>query len=55
MSNEAWKDKAILEIELTNEVTGIRFPAQIKIIQEVTNDAASISNIVNIVKARKKK
>lgn len=35
-----WKDKAILEIELTNEATEIRFPAQIKIIQEVTDDAA---------------
>ena len=33
-----WKDKAILEIELANESAEIRFPAQIKVIEEVTND-----------------
>lgn len=33
-----WKDKAIMEIELANENTEIRFPAQIKVIKEVTED-----------------
>lgn len=33
-----WKDKAIMEIELANENTEIRFPAQIKVIKEVTAD-----------------
>ena len=33
-----WKDKAILEIELADESTEIRFPAQIKVIAEVTED-----------------
>ena len=33
-----WQDKAILEIELANEATVIRFPKQINIIEEVTED-----------------
>ena len=33
-----WKDKAILEIELADESSEIRFPAQIKVIKEVTDD-----------------
>jgi CYTH domain-containing protein/DNA-binding XRE family transcriptional regulator len=33
-----WKDKAILEIELADESAEIRFPAQIKVIGEVTDD-----------------
>ena len=33
-----WKDKAILEIELADESEGIRFPAQVKVIEEVTDD-----------------
>ena len=33
-----WKDKAILEIELADEATEIRFPAQVKVIEEVTDD-----------------
>ena len=33
-----WKDKAIMEIELANENAEIRFPAQIKVIKEVTED-----------------
>ena len=33
-----WKDKAIMEIELANENTEVRFPAQIKVIKEVTED-----------------
>ena len=33
-----WKDKAILEIELADESSEIRFPAQIKVIGEVTDD-----------------
>lgn len=33
-----WQDKAILEIELADEATEIRFPKQIKIIKEVTED-----------------
>ena len=33
-----WKDKAILEIELADESAEIRFPAQIKVIKEVTDD-----------------
>lgn len=35
-----WQDKAILEIELANESVEIRFPKQIKIIKEVTEDAS---------------
>ena len=33
-----WKDKAILEIELSNENDKIDFPKKFKIIKEVTND-----------------
>lgn len=33
-----WKDKAIAEIELSDEKTEIRFPKQIKVIKEVTDD-----------------
>lgn len=33
-----WKDKAILEIELADEAAEIRFPAQVKVIEEVTDD-----------------
>ena len=33
-----WTDKAILEIELSDENTEIRFPEEIKIIKEVTDD-----------------
>lgn len=33
-----WKDKAIAEIELSDENTDISFPPQIKIIKEVTDD-----------------
>lgn len=33
-----WLDKAIIEIELANECAEIRFPAQIKVIKEVTED-----------------
>lgn len=33
-----WTDKAIAEIELSNENTAITFPEQIKIIKEVTDD-----------------
>ena len=35
-----WKDKAILEIELANESVEIRFPEQIEVIKEVTDDAS---------------
>lgn len=35
-----WKEKAILEIELADESAEIRFPAQIKVIAEVTDDAS---------------
>ena len=35
-----WKDKAIMEIELSNESAEIRFPDQIKVIREVTDDEA---------------
>lgn len=34
-----WQDKAIVEIELTNENTEIKFPDFIKIIKEVTDDS----------------
>ena len=34
-----WTDKAILEIELSDENAEIRFPEQLKIIKEVTDDA----------------
>ncbi len=33
-----WNDKAIAEIELSDENTPIRFPEQIKVIEEVTDD-----------------
>lgn len=33
-----WKDKAIVELELCEEKSEIRFPEQIKIIKEVTDD-----------------
>lgn len=33
-----WKDKAILEVELSNENTPITVPSEIKIIKEVTDD-----------------
>lgn len=33
-----WQDQAILEIELNSEDTQIRFPEQIKVIREVTDD-----------------
>lgn len=36
----SWDDKAILEIELRDENAEIIFPEQIKVIKEVTNDAA---------------
>ena len=34
-----WNDKAIVEIELNNEDQEIKFPNQLKIIKEVTNDS----------------
>ena len=33
-----WSDKAIVEIELNNEEQEIKFPNELKIIKEVTND-----------------
>ena len=46
-----WSDKAIMEIELSNENDEIRFPKHIKIIKEVTDDDsyknASLANKVN--------
>ena len=33
-----WEDVAIIEIELSEEGTEIKFPEQIKIIKEVTKD-----------------
>ena len=35
-----WQDKAIIEIELADENAEIRFPRQIKVMKEVTNDAS---------------
>lgn len=35
-----WNDKAIIEIELADEKTDIRFPPQIKVIKEVTDDVS---------------
>ena len=35
-----WKDKAIAEIELSDEKADIRFPKQINVIKEVTSDEA---------------
>lgn len=44
-----WKDKAILEIELADESTEIRFPAQIKVIEEVTdNDSYKNASLARI-------
>ena len=34
----SWNDKAIVEIELNNEKQEIKFPQELKIIKEVTND-----------------
>ena len=33
-----WSDRAIVEIELSDENAPVEFPEQIKVIQEVTND-----------------
>lgn len=33
-----WKDKAVLEIELSDETAEIRFPKQVSVIREVTED-----------------
>ncbi len=33
-----WQDQAIVEIELSDETAGIRFPAQLEVIKEVTED-----------------
>jgi CYTH domain-containing protein len=33
-----WNDKAILEIELSDENTEIKFPKEINVIKEVTDD-----------------
>ena len=33
-----WKDKAIIEIELTNESTTVELPKEIKLIKEVTDN-----------------
>ena len=35
-----WNDKAIVELELNDETAEIRFPEQIKVIKEVTDDEA---------------
>ena len=35
-----WKDRAIAEIELSDEKTAIRFPEEIRVIREVTGDDA---------------
>jgi CYTH domain-containing protein len=35
-----WKDKAIVEIELSSEDEAIHFPKELKVIREVTDDAA---------------
>ena len=35
-----WNDKAIVEIELSDENTEVVFPEQIKVIKEVTDDEA---------------
>ena len=39
-----WKDKAIMEIELSSEEQQVRFPPEIKVIREVTDDP-SFKNI----------
>ena len=33
-----WQDKAILEVELSNELTPIDIPPEITVVKEVTND-----------------
>ena len=44
-----WKDKAILEIELADESAEIRFPVQIKVIEEVTdNDSYKNASLARI-------
>ena len=44
-----WQDKAIIEIELADESTEIRFPAQIKVIEEVTdNDSYKNASLARI-------
>jgi CYTH domain-containing protein len=35
-----WKDRAVMEIELADEHTEIRFPAQVQVLREVTDDAS---------------
>ena len=35
-----WQDRAIVEIELSDEQADIRFPEQLRVIREVTDDAA---------------
>lgn len=35
-----WNDKAIAEIELSDENAVVEFPKEIKVIKEVTDDAA---------------
>ena len=35
-----WKDKAIVELELSNENATVDFPEQIKVIKEVTEDVS---------------
>ena len=35
-----WKDKAIVEIELSDEKAEILFPKELKVIKEVTEDAS---------------
>lgn len=35
-----WKDKAIAEVEISHEDTQVKFPEQIKVIKEVTDDAS---------------
>lgn len=44
-----WNDKAIVEVELSDENTEIIFPEQIKVIKEVTEDEnfknSSLANI----------
>ncbi len=33
-----WSDKAIVELELSDENTDVKFPKEIKVIREVTDD-----------------
>ncbi len=35
-----WNDRAVMEIELADENTEIRFPEQVRVLREVTDDAA---------------